>query len=115
MHKKLEVKSHGPAGISSTLRLLLLNTAIRLPLKYKAPPVVADVPATSYAVARARWDAVREKMRADYAAIDPAFIGHGLFKHPSLGRFNLSQGVRFMRQHMRRHAGQIGRTLAALG
>ncbi len=106
---------HKPASASAPFRLALLNLAISLPLKYKAPAIVADVPATSYAEARARWAAVRTGMRSAYGAFPEADIAHDLFKHPSAGRFSLLQGVRFMRQHARRHKGQILRTLRVLG
>lgn len=106
---------HERVSASAPLRLALLNLAISLPLKYKAPAVVADVPATGYAEARARWAAVRAAMRSTYEALPEAHIAHDLFKHPSVGRFNLLQGVRFMRRHARRHNGQILRTLRALG
>lgn len=113
LHKKREVKKHAPVGLSSAWRLLVLNTGIRLPLKYKAPPVVADVPATSYAIARSRWDDVRERMRVVYAEVPVALISHDLFKHPVMGRFDLMQSLRFMRLHMRRHGKQIQRVLEA--
>ena len=111
LNKKLEVKKHGPVGISSHWRLFLLNIAVWLPIKYKAPAIVADVPATSYEVARQRWSAVRERMREAYTTIDTSFIGHDLYKHPMAGRFNLIQGVRFMRRHVQHHKAQIHRTL----
>jgi len=113
LNKKREWKKHGPVGFLSVLRLLGLNTGLRLPVKYKAPAVVADVPETSYAVARARWDLIRQRMRTAYAEIPEALIAHDLFKHPFMGRFNLLQAMRFMRRHMRRHAGQIRRVLHA--
>ncbi len=115
LNKKREFKKHGPVGLSTTLRLLVLNTGIQLPLKYKAPTIIADVPATSYAIARERWDTVRTRMRSTYEELPEALIGHDLFKHPFMGRFNLVQAVGFMRHHMRRHRAQIERTLASLG
>lgn len=115
LNKKREFKKHGPVGLSASWRLFVLNTGIQLPVKYKAPPVIADVPATSYAIARERWDTVRARMRSTYEELPEAFIGHDLFKHPFMGRFNLVQAVGFMRRHVRRHRAQIERTLASLG
>jgi len=115
LRKKHEGGRHKPAALSSRWKLMLLNLAISLPIKYKAPTLVADVPATGYAEAKARWEAVRIAMRHTYGTLPEAHIGHELFKHPSLGRFSLMHGVRFMRRHVRRHHGQILRTMRALG
>lgn len=115
LKKKREFKKHGPVGLSATWRLFVLNTGIQLPVKYKAPAVIADVPDTSYVVSRERWDTVRTRMRSTYEELPEALIGHDLFKHPFMGRFNLVQAVGFMRRHMRRHQAQIQRTLASLG
>lgn len=113
--KKHSGGRHKPVGTSAPFRLAILNLAISLPLKYKAPAVVADVPATSYGEAKARWAVVREKLRQVYETLPEAHIGHDLFKHPSLGRFTVLQGVRFTRRHVLRHRGQILRTLRTLG
>lgn len=112
LDKKLAVKKHGPIGFVSLRRLWLLNTAFRLPVKYKAPPIVADVPATSYAIARARWGAVRDAMHVRYSTLADPLAGHDLYKHPIAGKLSLVHGVRFMRNHVRRHSGQIRRILA---
>ncbi|MEO8589884.1 MAG: DinB family protein [Flavobacteriales bacterium] len=114
LRKKHDGGRHKPATFSSHWRLPLLNLALSLPLKYKAPAVVANVPATSYAEAKARWGAVRLDMRSTYGTLPEAHIGHDLFKHPTVGRFNLLQGLRFMQQHVRRHREQILRTLRAV-
>lgn len=112
LDKKLTVKKHGPIGFVSLRRLWFLNTALQLPVKYKAPAIVADVPATSYADARTRWDAVREAMRVRYSTLDDALARHDLYKHPMVGKLSALHGVRFMRQHARRHSGQIKRILS---
>ena len=115
LNKKLEFKKHRPLPITTALRFVLLQAGIQLPVKYKAPAVVADIPATSYAVARARWCAAREELIRAYTSLPDGFLTHDLFKHPFMGRFNVVQAVRFIRRHARRHCGQVDRTLAALG
>jgi hypothetical protein len=112
--KKRSVGGHGPVGAMAPLRLALLNTALALPLKFKAPAVVATVPPCTYAEACARWQAVRERMQDTFATIPEELIGHGLIKHPSAGKFDLVQGLRFVRWHVRHHVPQITRTLRSL-
>ena len=114
LRKKLEVGGHGPPDVTAPLRLLLLNTALALPIKFKAPAIVATVPACTYADARAQWDAVRSDMRHVLDGIPEKYVGHGLFKHPSAGKFDLVQGLRFMTYHVRHHHGQIQRILGRL-
>jgi uncharacterized damage-inducible protein DinB len=114
LRKKYGGQRHKRAAFSGRWRLPLLNLAISLPVKYRAPALIATVPATSYDEARSRWEGVRTAMRRTYDALPEELIGHDLFKHPSVGRFSLTQGMRFMRRHALRHRGQIMRTLKAM-
>ncbi|MBK8499937.1 MAG: DinB family protein [Flavobacteriales bacterium] len=113
--KKLHYGKHRPVSPSAGIRLLILNAGLRLPVKYKAPAVVAAVPPTSYADARARWCMAREGLIAAYSALPDELLLHGLFKHPALGRFDPARALRFLRRHMLRHVGQIQRTLRSAG
>jgi uncharacterized damage-inducible protein DinB len=113
--KKRSVGGHGPVGALAPVRLALLNTALALPLKFKAPAVVATVPPCTYAEACARWQAVRARMQDTFATIPEELIGHGLIKHPSAGKFDLVQGLRFVRWHVKHHRPQIERTLRQVG
>jgi hypothetical protein len=69
MTKKIEVGGHAPVGASAPFRLALLNVALALPVKYKAPPVVATVPECTMAEAKQRWDAIRERMHRTFETI----------------------------------------------
>jgi hypothetical protein len=113
MSKKLEFGGHQKAAFSAGLRQKLLNLAVTLPIKYKAPKFL-DVPAPSdlkYETALAQWNEVRNKMRSDYERLDEGLIGNELFKHPSAGKMNAVHGAKFMRQHMNHHISQIDRVL----
>lgn len=115
LRKKREVGGHGPTGADAPFRLALLNIALVLPLKYKAPRVVATVPECSYADACARWNTVREHMRETFSTMPEELIGHGLFKHPTFGKFNVVQGLRFIGTHVQHHRRQVDRNLRTLG
>jgi len=112
LNKKREVGGHEPVGASAPFRLAALNLALVLPVKYKAPTVVATVPECSMAEAKMRWDAVREHMHRAFETIPEKLIGHGLFKHPAAGKFDLVQGLRFIGMHVHHHRTQIDRTLS---
>jgi uncharacterized damage-inducible protein DinB len=111
LEHKLRSGDHAPVGASSGPRLLLLRAALRLPLRFKAPAVVATLPPCTFVEARQAWDQVRSRMAAAYAALPPEVAIHGLFKHPSAGRFDPVQGLAFMRGHVRHHRAQILRTI----
>lgn len=107
LEHKLRSGDHAPVDLMSGPRLLMLRGALRLPLRFKAPAVVATLPPCSFGEARRSWDEVRSRMAAAYAALPPEVTTHGLFKHPSAGRFDPVQGMAFMRDHVWHHRAQI--------
>ena len=116
MTKKLEVGGHQKATFSAAFKQKLLNLAVSLPIKYKAPPV-AQIPEgmnVSYSQALAEWNEVRDGLKKQYNTIDSDIIGNELFKHPAAGKMSVLQSVSFMRQHMLRHIGQIDRILKSV-
>ncbi len=114
MRKKLDHGGGQPVNFVGSIRLTLLNAALALPVRWKAPPIIATVPALPWPQAVARWEAVRTAMRDAYATLPPGLEHHALFKHPLAGRMDLVQGLRFMRRHVRHHRGQVQRTLRAV-
>lgn len=113
MRKKLEYGGHHKSKIGSAIKKRLLNFAISLPVKYKAPKVVqiqegSDI---TFEDAVGRWNDVREDLKNDYSSVEEGIIGHELFKHPAAGKMNMLQGAEFMRHHMNRHIKQIKRTI----
>ena len=113
MRKKVEVGGHQKANFGAAVKQKLLNFAVSLPFKYKAP-AVAQVPKgtkVSYAEAVAEWNDVRQALKKEYETIDENIIGNELFKHPVAGKLSILQSVKFMRQHVVRHLGQIDRIL----
>lgn len=106
--------AHKTVPFTAELRMAALRTALKLPLKFKAPAVVATVPATPYSVAIVRWEKVRLELRNVYETLPDELLGHDLFKHPIAGKFDLIQSVRFMHDHIRHHEKQIKRTLRSV-
>ena len=117
MQIKLHHGGHKKSSFTAGLKQKFLNLAVSLPIKYKAPNVIKldEGGPVSYSEARAKWDEVRAGLRREYETIDEKFIENELFKHPAAGKMNLIQSVKFMRQHMNRHIGQIQRTLKTVG
>lgn len=113
--KKLQYGGQAPPGLAGHLRLVLLRGALALPKRWKAPPLIATVPAVEWPTALQRWEAVRLAMRDTFAKLPPGVEQQALFKHPVAGRMDLVQGLRFMRSHAHHHRAQIDRTLKAVG
>lgn len=116
MRKKIQYGGHRRSAFTSGLKQRLLNLAISLPIRYKVPKML-EKPATSaigFQDALKCWDEVRADMCTEYETMDGNIIGNELFKHPTAGKMNVIQGVRFMRRHMNRHIGQIHRTISSL-
>lgn len=111
LEHKLRSGDHAPVDLMSGPRLLMLRGALHLPLRFKAPAVVATLPPCSFGEARRSWEEVRTRMATTYAALPPEVTTHGLFKHPSAGRFDPVQGMAFMRDHVWHHRAQILRTI----
>jgi len=115
LQKKLDVGGHARAKVGSLFRLRLLNTALALPIKFKAPKVV-EVPTDehiSYSEALERWNEIRKLTRSTYESLNDGLVTNELFKHPFAGKLNLIHGQRFMQQHMERHIKQIWRGLSS--
>ncbi|MGB0915974.1 MAG: DinB family protein [Flavobacteriales bacterium] len=116
MRVKLEHGGHKKASFGAAVKQKLLNLAIALPFKYKAPSVI-ELDATgntSFAEAQELWGQIRSNLKKEYESIDESIIDHELFKHPAAGKLSIMQSVRFMRQHVQRHVGQIERVLKAV-
>lgn len=113
MRKKLEVGGHQKASFGAAIKQRLLNFAVSLPIKFKAPAVaqIPDGVDVGFAEAVEEWNEVRSGLRSDYKTIDETIIDNELFKHPAAGKLSIFQSVKFMRQHANRHFGQIDRIL----
>lgn len=113
MQIKLKHGGHKKATFGAWLKQKLLNFAISIPIKYKAPNVIKlnEGEGVSFAEAVANWAEIRKALRKEYELLDEAIIDHELFKHPAAGKLSVMQSVKFMRGHMLRHKGQIERTI----
>lgn len=111
--KKLGIDSLSNAGLAETLRLWLLIVSQRIPLKYKAPKVVADntKKASSVAEVEARWEAVRKELISFLEGIEDGDIRKVLYKHPLAGRLDTRQAMVFFREHIIHHMPQIKRLM----
>lgn len=108
----------GLAGhISGIIRSLGLTIALKLPLKYKAPKVPDLNPETAipWEETEPEWVKIRAALDNyfnNFPAEKTAFI---VFKHPVGGKFNISQTLDFLLEHINHHLLQLQRIQQAEG
>ncbi len=109
--KVLGIDDLEKGGLTSDLRLALLNSFLRLPVKFEAPEAAQFQPREYYEfkAIEAEWDALRDEWRAFLDEFDKDSAEKLLFKHPFMGRFNLEQTLRFIYEHVDHHRAQIKR------
>ena len=104
-----------PAGLGSALRSAALSLALRSPLKFKAPPMSAEVPERARMTeVAASWDVVRRDLEQALDALPPEIAHRAVFRHPRAGMMSLDQALRFMEDHFDHHLKQVERVLAAV-
>ncbi|GIV38282.1 MAG: PadR family transcriptional regulator [Thermonema sp.] len=113
MHYIRKKLSYGPPPALTRwhrLRGRLLKLMLSLPLKFKAPAVVSQVPERPDVPAIIeQWRATRKEME-DFIRNMPAEYEHkALFKHPVAGRMGIEGILDFWEEHLRHHIRQIDR------
>lgn len=96
------------SDLTATLRSIFLTIMLKLPLKFKAPKVIANTPNDlSYAEVKEKWEAVKQQY-IQFISRFPAHMEDKLiFKHPVAGWFNLEQSIQFLGDHIRHHEKQL--------
>ncbi len=117
-HRYLEKKLSKPveieaAGWKSSLRLAKLRLAFSSPFKVKAPAIVRpdDMPEMSFPEMKNQWLQQRKSLREYLITIPDEIYHKAVFNHAVVGRLSLWGMVDFFQHHLRRHRGQIHRTL----
>jgi hypothetical protein len=97
-------------GLKQNINSFLLNTFLKMPVKYKAPSVVAKSE-DKYSKAELfdRWKKSRINFKTLILNIDEKLYDDLLFKHPFAGRFNIYQTLTFIQEHIKHHIKQIDR------
>jgi hypothetical protein len=94
-------------------RMWVFKISQRLPLRYKAPPLVVER-TTTYPAMEAMfmdWDLVRSDLKALLETIPGNLIKRRIYKHPVAGRINVQQGMTFFAEHIIHHQHQLKRLL----
>jgi len=110
LNKKILGINQAPStGIVEAVKMIIFIISQRLPLKYKAPKVIAEKTEQFDTVEKlnAEW----KKTRAELAAVLERFqddqLQRKIFRHPVVGLINIQQALRFLSEHTRHHTPQV--------
>ncbi|MBL7817033.1 MAG: DinB family protein [Saprospiraceae bacterium] len=111
--KILGTASTQKASFKAKFRSLLLNLAMRLPVKYKVPDAIkVDFDAHyDFNTLTSDWQSLRKEFKAFLDTIDETTAQKEIFRHPVVGRMSLLQGLSFMQEHLDRHTKQVERIM----
>jgi hypothetical protein len=111
--KSLGIKEAGNSGLWEDLKFFILKISQRVPLKYKAPRVLAESepPTLSYNEIAKAWEHERNELKTFLEHLEDADVKKKIYKHVFSGRLNVMQAVSFFREHANHHLPQIKRLL----
>lgn len=107
--KILGIKEAPDTGLIEELKMIILIISQRLPLKFKAPKVVAEN-TLSYQTAeqvKEAWEKTRNDLKETLTRFQDDQLNRKVYKHPIAGMFNIKQSLRFFREHIIHHTPQI--------
>jgi hypothetical protein len=111
--KILGVKTIGRAGLAAKVRSIILNTAMRMSIKYKVPDAIKVEFEDNYnfETLSTEWRLLRKEIRSFLENIDDETARKEIFRHPVVGRMSIIQGLTFMQEHLARHIRQVERIM----
>lgn len=111
VQKKMQGLHHLPkAGWGARFRLWLLYLSQVLPLKFKAPAVVAQPPGNETpSDIFLRWEKSRAGLRQLLETFPDGEKTRLIYRHPLAGRFTLQQCLLFFEYHIQHHLRQVRR------
>jgi hypothetical protein len=114
VRKKMLAGSALPrAGWGSRLRCAAVQAVLASPLRRKAPPATAEVPAyQDLQACGQRWEAVRRGWHELLQGLPPELLDREIYRHPFAGRLGMRDTLRFLQAHLDHHARQIERIIA---
>ncbi len=110
--KKLQSDDLTRNGYKSKMASFILKIAFILPLKYKAPKVVSDVPENlDFSELDNTWKKNRVVLWELISTLTEDTAHRNIYRHPYVGRLNLLQMLTFFQDHFDRHRRQVLRIL----
>lgn len=109
--RKLKYHEQLPkAGPGAYIRNKILQAALWLPVKFKAPRIAEvkeDDP--DYDAMKSEWDNIRTEILSLIEENDSDILAKVLYKHPRAGKMNIRQALKFFESHISHHQKQVER------
>ncbi|MFC6999304.1 DinB family protein [Rufibacter roseus] len=100
------------ASLKTNFRSLLLNVFLRLPLKFKAPPVLGNMPShVDLEEVLNSWETSRSRLKDLLDQFPPELMHKSMFRHPISGMLTMRQTLTFLHAHAAHHSKQFKATL----
>ncbi len=101
-----------PVNFKSKIRGFIMRIALSLPLKFKAPKAVSQIPAPkSFSDLSMIWDMTRKELWKVIEKVPEGSYNKAFFKHPFSGYMTIEDMLDFFIVHNKHHIKQIKRTL----
>ena len=96
------------SNIKSKINAFALKWGLNLPLKFKAPTNVSDVPdLDTFENVKLKWDKVRNSFSSIINDTSTEVLTKNIFRHPIAGRMNMIGTIEFFDSHFKHHHKQI--------
>ncbi|MEE9430590.1 MAG: DinB family protein [Melioribacteraceae bacterium] len=111
-NKLRNTKEINKSSVGSFARGLVVEWALRLPTKLKAPTNVSDVPDfAKLELYSTKWTRIRSDLLGIIENTDLDILKSDIFQHPSVGEMNMVHALKFMEAHFNHHKKQIDKIL----
>lgn len=95
-------------GFNNFFNNTLLAIALKVPIKYKAPKAVSEVPPkVDIKELMHAWEEQNEAFRDTIRNLPKSLADKEIFNHPIAGKFNIDQTINFIIEHYDHHLPQI--------
>jgi hypothetical protein len=107
--KILGIDGASKTGITEELKMIVLKISQRLPLKFKAPKVLAENTPIYENIEQLTetWNQTREDLKKVLEKFQDNQINRKVYKHPIAGMLNIQQALKFFREHIIHHTPQV--------
>lgn len=96
-----------PKTLRTSFRAAFLKLFLWLPIKFKAPDAVSEVPTLPLGQVLEAWQETRSKLLQLLDAVPAHHLQKELFQHPRSGMLTLPQTLDFLHQHHSHHVRQL--------
>lgn len=107
--KALGIRQLDSTSLGDELKYLLLKFSQRIPLRYKAPPVLGEAPPAERTLQEIekQWGEERTQLEDFLYVLEDGEIKKRIYKHPVAGRLNVIHALDFFNEHALHHLPQI--------